>query len=82
MRIQRSSALAELTGYCTRPSATQIGAAAEQQPCLHFALSELLTNPHAIMVVATRGDALFGLADLGLGKCEACQRLAMHLSML
>ena len=33
------------------------------------------------MVVAARGDALFGLADLGLGKCEACQRLAMHLSM-
>ena len=40
---------------------------------LAFALSQLLTNPHARMVVAARGDALFGLADLGLGKCEACQ---------
>ena len=53
---------------------------------LRVALCQLLTNPHARMVhvvlVAARGDALFGLADLGLGKCEACQRLAMHLSML
>ena len=48
---------------------------------LAFALSRLLTDPHARMMVAARGDALFGLAALALGSCEACQPLAMHLSM-
>ena len=49
---------------------------------LRWQAESSLADPHARMVVAARGDALFGLADLGLGKCEACQRLAMHLSML
>ena len=48
---------------------------------LRWQAESSLADPHARMVVAARGDALFGLADLGLGKCEACQRLAMHLSM-
>ena len=50
--------------------------------CLGFAQALQLSDPHARMVVAARGDALFGLVDLCLYRCEACQRLAMHLSML
>ena len=49
---------------------------------LGFAQALQLTDPHTRMVVAARGDALFGLADLVLGQCEACQPLAMHLSMI
>ena len=41
---------------------------------LGFAQALQLTDPHTRMVVAARGDlggdALFGLADLGLGQCE------------
>ena len=41
----------------------------------------LAADPHTRMVVAARSVALFGLADVVLGKCKACQRLAMHPSL-
>ena len=49
---------------------------------LRFAQALQLTDPHTRMVVAARSVALFGLADLVLGKCKACQRLAMHPSLI
>ena len=48
---------------------------------IRFAQALQLTDPHTRMVVAARSVALFGLADLGLGKCKACQRLAMQPSL-
>ena len=76
------SGVYQSTGHSALKTARKKIAPLTNAARLRFALSQLLTNPHARMVVAARGDALFGLADLGLGKCEACQRLAMHLSML
>ena len=48
---------------------------------LRFAQALQLTDPHTRLVVAARSVALFGLADLGLGKCKTCQRLAMQPSL-
>ena len=48
---------------------------------LRLAQALQLTDPHTRMVVAARSVALFGLAGLGLGKCKACQRLAMQSSL-
>ena len=48
---------------------------------LRFAGESSLTNPHATIMVAMRGDALFALAALRWYLCHAYQPLAMHLSM-
>lgn len=72
-RIEGPSALAELTDYCTRPSAMKKAAAVRQQPRLQSERMSSLCSAIVVMLVGERGDAFFACAARSWYQRQACE---------